>query len=200
MDSLENQKEFRHSMASQNAMATPLWEVLGHLIEYPNSENISRFEELMAPVKNFTPKLAEKFESFVEFTKNKSIRELEEFYVPIFDVHGISCLDVGYVLFGEEYKRGEFLVNISRLQRESNNEYGPELADHLPYLLKLLPKMKSGEEKTELVELILIPAVEKMKEALVNLKGAKSIYGIPFLVIYEFLKLELETLSRGSSC
>jgi nitrate reductase assembly molybdenum cofactor insertion protein NarJ len=71
-------------------------------------------------------------------------------------------LDIGYVLFGEDYKRGIFLVNIKKEQLKACNDCGTELPDHLPNLLTLLPKMEDKDLVEELIYSILIPAIHEM--------------------------------------
>ena len=66
----------------------------------------------------------------------------QEYYISTFDVQAICFLDIGYVLFGEDYKRGIFLVNIKKEQIKAGNDCGSELPDHLPNILTLLPKMQ----------------------------------------------------------
>ncbi|RKY91157.1 MAG: hypothetical protein DRQ01_08140, partial [Ignavibacteriae bacterium] len=74
----------------------------------------------------------------------------------------ITTLDVGYVLFGDDYKRGELLVNLNREHREAANECSDELADNLFNLLSLLPKMQNHSIRDELVEIIIMPGLIKI--------------------------------------
>jgi nitrate reductase assembly molybdenum cofactor insertion protein NarJ len=71
-------------------------------------------------------------------------------------------LDIGYVLFGDDYKRGELLVNLSREHKKANNDCGNELADYLPNLLRLIPKIEDEEFRNELVAIIILPALAKI--------------------------------------
>ena len=71
-------------------------------------------------------------------------------------------MDIGYVLFGDDYKRGELLVNLSREHHKTGNDCGNELADNLPNLLRLIPKIADEEFKKELVGIIILPALEKI--------------------------------------
>ena len=66
------------------------------------------------------------------------------------------------MIFAEDYKRGEFLVNMKVEQEKYNNDYGHELADNLPYVLRLLPLHKDENFINELVVMVIIPALEKM--------------------------------------
>ena len=77
-------------------------------------------------------------------------------------MQAITTLDVGYVLFGDDYKRGELLVNLNREHREAGNECNGELADNLSNLLPLLSKMKNHDIRTDLVEIIIMPGLNKI--------------------------------------
>jgi nitrate reductase assembly molybdenum cofactor insertion protein NarJ len=104
--------------------------------------------------------------------------EREELYTRTFDIGNHCSLDVGYVIFGEDYKRGEFLVGLKDLYRRLNLSFGPELDDYLPYVLMAVTKMPEGEERNELVHIILIPAIEKMLASLDALDGNQKLYAI----------------------
>ena len=54
------------------------------------------------------------------------------------------------------------LANLNREHREADNHCGRELADHLPNLLRLLPKLKDDDLIEELVESVLAPALRQM--------------------------------------
>lgn len=110
--------------------------------------------------------------------------DMEELYTRTFDIQAIAHLDVGYVLFGEDYKRGHFLVKMQALQSEHRNDCGTELSDHLPNVLTLLVKMKN-EEAAELAGKIVLPAVTKMLEGFSD-KG--NLYGEVLQAVRETLK------------
>jgi nitrate reductase assembly molybdenum cofactor insertion protein NarJ len=53
--------------------------------------------------------------------------EYEELYTKTFDVQPICYLDLGYVIFGEDYKRGAFLLHMQEEQQKVNNDCGTDL-------------------------------------------------------------------------
>jgi nitrate reductase assembly molybdenum cofactor insertion protein NarJ len=69
---------------------------------------------------------------------------------------------VGYVLFGDDYKRGEMLANLNREHSEAQNDCGTELADHLPNVLRLIPELRDEELVEDLAYAILAPALSEM--------------------------------------
>lgn len=102
------------------------------------------------------------FEPFNEFVLQFPPSTVEEVFIRTFEVQAFCHLEVGYVLFGEDYKRGTFMVKMNKEHKAAGNDCGEELADHLGNILNLLPQMKDEQTVSELVTLLLIPALEKM--------------------------------------
>jgi nitrate reductase assembly molybdenum cofactor insertion protein NarJ len=91
-----------------------------------------------------------------------ALDEVQEIFTRSFDVQAITTLGVGYVMFGDDYKRGELLVNLNREHREAGIDCGHELPDHLPNVLRLIARWQDRELVQEFVEEILHPALEGM--------------------------------------
>ena len=89
---------------------------------------------------------------------------LQELFTRSFEVQAITTLDIGYVLFGEDYKRGELLANLNREHREAGNNCDVELADHLPNMLRLLGKLTKKELQQEMIQELVAPAVQRMQQ------------------------------------
>lgn len=94
----------------------------------------------------------------------EELDEVQEIFTRSFDVQSITTLSVGYVMFGDDYKRGEVLVNLNRELRDVGIDCGSELPDHLPNVLRLIARWEDRELANEFVEEILHPAVERMLE------------------------------------
>lgn len=136
--------------------------ILGGLFEPPGSdfgERVARAREALA---GRYPEAASRIERFRERLPLADPRALEELHVRTYHVQAITTLDVGYTLFGEDYKRGALLAGLSREHREVDNPCGTELADHLPNVLRLIPKMRDRTLLEELVRVIVGPAVREM--------------------------------------
>ena len=89
---------------------------------------------------------------------------MQEIFTRSFDVQAITTLGVGYVMFGDDYKRGELLVNLNREHREAGVECGTELPDHLPNVLACSAGGRIRRSSAEFVEEILHPALRMMIE------------------------------------
>lgn len=94
----------------------------------------------------------------------EALDEVQEIFTRSFDVQSITTLGVGYVMFGDDYKRGEVLVNLNRELREAGIDAGNELSDHLPNVLRLIARWENRELAEEFVTEILHPAIERMIE------------------------------------
>jgi len=92
----------------------------------------------------------------------EALDEVQEIFTRSFDVQAITTLSVGYVMFGDDYKRGELLVNLNREHASAGVECGTELPDHLPTVLRLIARWTDEALVAEFVEEILGPAVEQM--------------------------------------
>jgi len=137
-------------------------DVLSHILFYPGTDYKNHvqfcFDEL---------KLSEEykiiFEDFNTYVLQSTQSELEENFTYTFDMNPSHCLDIGWHLFGEDYKRGEFLVTMRNLIRKFNVQDTNELPDHLYHVLQVSNGM--GEEERKLfLEEFLNPALNKILE------------------------------------
>lgn len=139
-----------------------IYTTLAEMISYPKQDYAVCATECERLLNVHFPEIAPCMIDFIKFATSSERSLIEETYTATFEVNGVCHLDVGYQLFGEDYKRGALLVELSRVQREAGCDVGTELADHLPSLLRLLPRMVNSDERTELVRRLILPAIEKM--------------------------------------
>ncbi|MCP4204181.1 MAG: hypothetical protein GY769_19880 [bacterium] len=147
------------------------YELLAELFEYPARDYPARIRVLQDTLADRYPLADDKLGSFAralpgahESLSNEELDEMQEIFTRSFDVQSITTLSVGYIMFGDDYKRGELLVNLNREQREAGIEGGSELSDHLPKVLRLIARWRDEEMVVELVEEILHPALVRMIE------------------------------------
>lgn len=134
---------------------------LAELFDFPQSEFVVRGRELMGLLREDYPDAAEEVRSFLEGIPERLIDQ-QELYTRTFEVQSITTPDIGYVLFGDDYKRAELLSHLTREHRQAGNDCGGELADHLPNVLRLLPLLSDPVLVSELVGEILVPAIMLM--------------------------------------
>lgn len=135
--------------------------------------------ELSAVLNYPTDDKVQLFNSHAPQISPLTLEKKQELYTRTFEINGPCCLDVGFVMFGEDYKRGEFLVGLKDLYRRIDYQIGTELPDYLPYLLEALTKMPKGIEQDDLAEKILIPAISKMIEGLNGTDEEQALYKFP---------------------
>jgi len=108
------------------------------------------------------PETGKTLQSFTKVIGSVSRIELEDLYVRTFEVQSITTLDIGYIVFGDDYKRGELLVNLNKEHKKYGIDCGSELADNLSNVLKLLNVLEDMELRNDLVNKIIVPALIKM--------------------------------------
>ncbi|MBI2027086.1 MAG: hypothetical protein HYS98_04700 [Deltaproteobacteria bacterium] len=136
--------------------------LLADLFEYPMPGYMEKVEEVQRYLEKNDPEAFQTLSLFSHHVFQMSLKDIQELYSRSFDVQAATTLDVGYVLFGDDYKRGELLVNLNREHREVHNECGRELPDHLPNVLRLIAKLKDKNLVDELIREIMGPALLKM--------------------------------------
>jgi nitrate reductase assembly molybdenum cofactor insertion protein NarJ len=108
------------------------------------------------------PKAVAELEQFMGLLPAQDLRMMQELFTRTFDVQSATTLDIGYILFGDDYKRGELLANLNREHLAVNNDCHHELADHLPNVLRLMGKLKDEELVAEMVEELIAPSLSMM--------------------------------------
>lgn len=138
------------------------YKLLADLFQYPDGEYPQKVFDVQKFLNVNYPEANEDMDKFVELLPAHDLNRMEELYIRSFDVQSVTTLDIGYVLFGDDYKRGELLANLSREHRQADNDCGSELGDHLPNLLRLISKLDDKELIVEMIEELLVPALTKM--------------------------------------
>ncbi len=135
--------------------------VLADLFEYPKEGYKERINGVAYLIKERYPEFECHIDTFIQLMPD-SYELAGDLYTRSFDVQAVTTLDVGYVLFGDDYKRGELLSHLNREHNQVGNNCGDELADNLANILRLMSKLSDENLKEELVEDILVPAIKRM--------------------------------------
>jgi|APSaa5957512622_1039677.scaffolds.fasta_scaffold38225_2 nitrate reductase delta subunit len=138
-----------------------IYEHLASILSYPEEqirEGVEKVHEL-APVEVPTLKLLS------DYLEGASTKSVEELFTRTFDLNPSCCLEVGWHLYGEDYPRGAFLVNMRQTLAEENLPESPELPDHLSHCLRLLPKLEA-EDAEAFARKYILPAVGKILPAM----------------------------------
>lgn len=145
---------------------THLYERLADLLEYPGDDWGVLVEMCKRQVSAERPDVASDFLEFCQQVETLSVAELQELYTRTFDLNPVCALEIGYHVFGENYKRGVLLARLRQTELPYDLGQDRQLPDYLPVLLRLLVRLDDMELRSALISELMIPAVEKMIEAL----------------------------------
>jgi nitrate reductase assembly molybdenum cofactor insertion protein NarJ len=134
------------------------YDSLAGLFEFPGPDFDARGRAALESLRGAHPDAATEVQGFLDGMPQR-VLDRQELYTRIFDVQALTTLDTGYVLFGDDYKRGQLLANLNKEHLEADNDCRGELADHLPNLLRLIPKLEDDDLREELVRNIVVPAL-----------------------------------------
>ena len=115
-----------------------------------------------------------------------SLSDLQELYTRTFDLNPVCALEIGYHLFGENYKRGQFLASLRETEAPFDLSQEHQLPDYLPALLRLLTKLEDEELRGSLIGECLVPAIGKM---LASLKDTEN----PYRYLLECVRTTLQS-------
>ena len=134
---------------------------LGAALAYPRDGYRARLVECRDLLVDGEPEAAAGVGAFCEVTANLNDTELEELYTRTFDLNPVCTPEVGWHIYGEQYRRGRFLVQARDLLKIVGIEEKGELPDHLMSLLPAVARLEP-EDAALFAGTYLVPAVEKM--------------------------------------
>ncbi len=151
-------------------VASDPFDQISRFLEYPVEGLRQELNEFPATIRDRFPAAAESLEVFLKATQDLSLTDMEELFTRTFDINPACNLELGWILYGQQYERGAFLVRMRELLREHGVEERGELPDHLTYVMRALAKMPEDEAKTFCAKEVL-PALEKMREGFSELEN-----------------------------
>lgn len=146
-----------------------LYDLFADLLEYPTATALQKSGLYIQQLRETDPAAAQSFEAFQRGTQERTLEQMEELFTRVFDMQPLCYPYVGYHLFGESYKRGAFMAQLSEAYRLCGYIVEKELPDHISVILRYLAL--DSEKRTEdfgwaLLYDGLLPALEKMTVAL----------------------------------
>ncbi len=162
------------------------YNTLANMFRYPDERMAEYSKNYMEMVLTEFPEKYAELSKLIENHNQLSIKEQQEYYLKTFDVQAICYLDIGYVLFGEDYKRAQLLVNLQNEHKNAGVDCGSELGDHLPNVLTLISQTSDPDFAEELGFIVTTPAVRFM---LTKFKDIQTNYYKDLLaLLLEFLQ------------
>jgi nitrate reductase molybdenum cofactor assembly chaperone len=137
-------------------------QLLASLFEYPDADYPDRVRDVKDCLTGRYSDASAELERFIELLPVDDLQKMQELFTRSFDVQAVTTLDIGYVLFGDDYKRGILLANLNREHRHAGIDTGTELADYIPNLLRLMAVIEDEEVLRDLAYAILAPALLEM--------------------------------------
>lgn len=137
------------------------YEILGRLLTYPTPESSEMARSCAPSAEAHCSGASAALSRFSRMLDTLGQDGREELYVATFDVNAICCLEIGFAMFGEDYKRGQFMAEMKNLYAKHGVSCGTELPDFLPNVLKLVTKLPFGDA-AEITNTVTLPALDKM--------------------------------------
>jgi nitrate reductase assembly molybdenum cofactor insertion protein NarJ len=138
------------------------YNLLAELFKYPSDTFVGKVAECQAMLNKNYPEAAAQLQVFSDYVNQVDDDLREELYTKTFDVQPICYLDLGYVIFGEDYKRGAFLLHMQNEQKKIGNDCGTDLSDNICNVFTLVSKHNDEHFVDELATQIIIPGIKKM--------------------------------------
>jgi nitrate reductase delta subunit len=173
-----------------------LYEMYADLLDYPTNTWQVRIDDCKWLMNHQRLSSAALLLEFLQAVEALSLATLQERYTQTFDLNPVCNLEIGYHLFGENYKRGVFLANLRETEAPFALGQEQQLPDYLPVLLRLLVKLEDAELRSALISECLIPAIELMHAAL---QKAGNVYGSLFAAIGVSLKEEAQPCGANAA-
>ncbi len=179
------------AVATRHKVQTDLLALAG-LLEYPGEAWRTTLKLCEAWLEG---EAAAQLAQFAERAAKLSLEEMQEIYTQTFDLNPVATLEIGYHLFGENYKRGLFLAQLRETEAQYELDERRQLPDYLPTLLRLLTRLDDRELREDLIAECLLPAIGKMKTAL---RSKENLYAPLIETVEARLKAEAPTRRAGA--
>jgi nitrate reductase delta subunit len=140
---------------------TTIYDSLAGLISYPAEGYLDRLAAAAQMLAADMPEAAGRLDCAHESLRDLSPEQLEELYTQTFDMNPACSLEVGWHLYGENYSRGEFLVQMRQDLRRFGLSESTELPDHLTHVLRAVARMTPARADRCISGQVL-PALQKM--------------------------------------
>lgn len=158
--------------------------LLAQALRYPFSGHIDALTAQAASLDGEPGSKA--FSKFLDQFQPLSLSEQEELHTRTLDLTPLAAPYVGYQIWGESYKRGEFMAELNREMKAHQIDLEGELPDHLRPILQYLKA--SSAPLPELIE-VLDQAVKAMHKSL-----KKTEKNNPYLFLFDAIAVACKSL------
>lgn len=149
-----------------------IYDLAAGLLFYPRTDYREQVERCQREFAAVVPQAEDFLTAFADGIDKLAAEEVEELFTRTFELNPLCALEIGWHLFGENYSRGEFLVQMRQALRQHNLPESTELPDHLGHVLTVLGRL-TRTESSLFAEQYILPALDKM---LAGLAGKDNPY------------------------
>jgi nitrate reductase delta subunit len=110
--------------------------LLAEALTYPTSQHLITLRTLAERIES--PAARKHFGRFVDALRALSHAEWEELHTRTLDLSPCFVPYIGYAVWGDNYRRGEFMAELKAAQGNAGIDTAGELPDHLQPALKLM--------------------------------------------------------------
>jgi nitrate reductase delta subunit len=180
------------------------YKLLSTLLQYPRDigEMRKASKELYGLVKGIEGLDMEEtkgLEQFVRFLEGSHLWTVQEEYVNTFDLFPLCPPYISHHIYGESYRKGEYMVRLIEIYREYGFEVPEtlksELPDHISVITQFLGFLELNDRRDyiEFIEFI-ITGLKKMADAV---RDKDTPYRPLILLIYTLCLLDCESYAGG---
>ncbi len=150
---------------------------IADLLDYPGPELIAQALACANLLAKDHPEAADLMQDFAAAVDSTPLGRMEEIYTGTFDVNPTCYIFAGYMLFGESFNRGKFLVRLQEEYQKRGFSMENELADHLAVMFRFFSLLDPDEILAqELVEDCFIPVLTTMHDSFANKSKSSNPY------------------------
>jgi nitrate reductase molybdenum cofactor assembly chaperone NarJ/NarW len=142
-------------------MDRAVFERLAAMFRYPEEGCVESAVAVQHDFDVASTEAAARLRPWTDWVRGSGLEEVQEQFLRSFDMNPSGCAEIGWHLFGENYERGELMVELRAILRELGVEESQELPDHLCHVLPVLARDRAGDA-TPLARRFVAPAIEKM--------------------------------------
>ncbi len=165
-----------------------LYSLYADLLEYPSLQLWQNAEQCSQLLAECCPAADGLFSRFYAWLLQEKPERVEEIYTSAFDLQALCCPYVGHHLYGDNYKRSQFMAQLNQGYHARGFSGGCELPDHVVVILRFLACGHADEFSLALFNEGLIPAVGSMVKAFDA--GKTHPYGALLSSLYMLLQTE----------
>ncbi|MCP4007868.1 MAG: hypothetical protein GY725_27105 [bacterium] len=148
--------------ADRSAERRRVIDALVPFFKYPDERHVETVCDAVSTLADWRPSLGDVLGPFVDHVQSGGLSDLEEAFTRTFDINPDCALEIGWHLYGENYTRGSFLVEMREHMRTLELAESAELPDHITHVLQVLARLEEDGAR-ELTRGHLLPALDKMR-------------------------------------